>query len=114
MDRRFLLEGAVRHVRWSGITTAPEILVELQKSVEWGDVTISQVRRINTACNKLEPQLDAEAQAAKRKAAEKARDQKRDRSGRARPAVVSERSSSAWRCSNVISTTWTQWSLPGS
>jgi len=59
MDRRFLLEGAVRRMcAGAACTTAPEILVELQKSVEWGDVTISQVRRINTACNKLEPQLD--------------------------------------------------------
>ena len=76
----------MRHVRWSGITTAPEILVELHKSIEWATVTISQVRRINTACKKLEPQLDAEAKAAKRKADEKARDSQRDRSGRARPA----------------------------
>ena len=81
MDRE-LLEAEVRRIRTSGVTSASDVLEQLHKSAEWATVTISQVRRINTACKNLEPQLDAADKAAKRKAA----DQKRDRSGRARPA----------------------------
>jgi len=68
MDRQ-LLEAEVRRVRQSGITSAPDVLRQLQKSAEWAAVTLSQVSRINTACKKLEPQLDSAAKAAKRKAA---------------------------------------------
>jgi hypothetical protein len=88
MDRQ-LLEAEVRRVRQSGITSAPDVLRQLQKSAERAAVTLSQVSRINTACKKLEPQLDSAAKAAKRKAAEKEREkerQKRVRTGRARPA----------------------------
>jgi len=53
-------------VRSGNITTAPAILAELQKSDEWAAVTISQVRRMNTACKNQEPRLDDEAKAAKR------------------------------------------------
>ena len=65
MDRE-LLEAAVQRVRSGNITTAPAILAELQKSDEWAAVTISQVRRMNTACKNQEPRLDDEAKAAKR------------------------------------------------
>ena len=83
---RELLEVEVRRVRASGVTSAPEILEHLHKSAEWAAVTSHQVRRISTACKKLEPQLDAAAKAAKRKVDKKARDQQRDRTGRAHPA----------------------------
>ena len=70
MNDRELLEAAVQRVRSGGVTTAPGILEELHnKSAEWAAVTICQVRRISTACKKLEPQLDSDARgkAAKRK-----------------------------------------------
>ena len=56
----------MQRVRSGNITTAPAILAELQKSDEWAAVTISQVRRMNTACKNQEPRLDDEAKAAKR------------------------------------------------
>ena len=75
---------------------------------------MSQVRRINTACNKLEPQLDAEARAAKRKAAEKEGDQKRDRSGRARPAEERAKQQRLEMQQRHLYNLDPMWSLPGS
>ena len=84
------LRMAVAEAKDAGHLTAPQIHEHLRINSAW-NATLSQVRRALTAVNAAAAPLDAEAKAARRKSKEKARDQLRDRTKRARPAEERER-----------------------
>lgn len=77
---------AVAAIKADGKRTSPEdVLAQLQAAdPRWATVTMSQVRRAITAANAAASPLDGDSKAEQRKANERARDQKRDRSGRER------------------------------
>ena len=106
-----MCERAASHLHPRSLNTC------LHKSAEWAAVTSHQVRRISTACKKLEPQLDAAAKAAKQKVDEKARGQHSVIALDARIQQGRRRRSNGSRFSSLLLDTFMTWirgSLRGS
>ena len=77
------LVAAVGQIKADGARRSPaDVLAQLQRSPEWADVTLSQVRRAISAA----PKAEAEIVAARREEKKAEHEAQRDRTKRARPA----------------------------